>query len=136
MKIFIVCSKAFYSRVAEAKEQLEQAGHDITLPNSFDNPGREDEYRSKGEKDHSAWKAEQLRLQESKIKANDAILVLNFKKHDQENYIGGSTFLEMFKAWELGKKIFLYNPIPTGMLKDEIIGFAPTLIDGDLSKVK
>ena len=31
--------------------------------------------------------------------------------------------------------IFLYNEIPEGMLKDEIIGFNPVLIEGDVKKV-
>jgi len=70
------------------------------------------------------------------IKANDAILVLNFEKNGQKNYIGGSVFLEMFKTFDLDKKIFLYNPIPESTLKDEIIGFGPVIINGDLTKIK
>lgn len=42
----------------------------------------------------------------------------------------------MFKAFELGKKIFLYNDIPDGMLRDEILGIEPILIRQDLSLVK
>lgn len=135
MKLFICCSKAFYSQIPPIKENLEKNGHIITLPNSYDNPGRENEMHERGAKEHSEWKASMIRLQAEKIKANDAILVLNFEKNGQANYIGGATFLEMFKAFELGKKIFLYNPIPVGMLKDEILGFNPILIDQDLSKI-
>lgn len=80
MKIFICCSKSFYHHVNNIKAALEKAGHDITLPNSFDNPGREDEMRTLGAHQHSAWKASMLRTQEEKIRANDAILVLNFEK--------------------------------------------------------
>jgi len=43
--------------------------------------------------------------------------------------------LEMFKAWELGKKIFLYNPIPNNMLKDEIQGINPIVINGNLEQI-
>jgi hypothetical protein len=135
MRIFICCSKAFYDKVAEIQSRLETAGHTITLPNSFDNPRREDEMRSLGAKDHSSWKAEMIRLQEQKIKDNDAILVLNFEKNGQPNYVGGATFLEMFKAFELGRKIFLYNDVPDGMLRDEILGFEPTFISQDLTLV-
>ena len=60
---------------------------------------------------------------------------LNFDKKEQKNYIGGSTFLEMFKAFELGKKIFLYNSIPEGMLKDEIIGFGVIPINRNLETI-
>lgn len=77
-----------------------------------------------------------LQTQAEKVARNDAVLVLNFEKAGQPNYIGGATFLEIFKAWELGKKIFLYNQIPEGMLRDELVGMGPTVINGDLSRIK
>lgn len=69
------------------------------------------------------------------IENNDAVLVLNLKKDGVENYIGGATFLEMYDAFRLNKKIFLWNDIPEGTLRDEIIGFNPVVINSDLSKV-
>lgn len=89
-----------------------------------------------GVKEHGEWKASMLRLQIKKIKNNDAILVLNFEKNGQQNYIGGATFLEMFKAFELGKKLFLYNHIPEGILRDEILAFDPVLINQDITLVR
>ena len=53
----------------------------------------------------------------------------------KKNYIGGATFLEIYDAFRLNKKIYLYNDIPEGMLYDEIQGFAPIIINGDLSKI-
>lgn len=135
MKIFIVSSKHLYHKVEEIKTELERRGHKITLPNSYDDPLMEEKVRAKGKEHHEQFKADMFRLQNKKIEDNDAILVLNFKKSEQDNYIGGSVFLEMFKAWELNKKIYLYNPIPTNMLKDEIEGFSPIIINGDLSKI-
>jgi hypothetical protein len=135
MKIFICCSKHFYSQIPPVKEALEKAGHEITLPNSYDNPGREDEMRNIGAQDHAKWKAEMLREQERKVKANDAVVVLNFDKNGLSNYIGGATFLEVFKAFEYGKKIFLYNPIPDNLLRDELLGMEPTILNGDLSLI-
>lgn len=136
MKIFICCSKTFYSHIPPIQKTLEDAGHIITLPNSYDHPSKESEMHAVGAKEHSEWKASMLRLQIEKIQNNDAILVLNFKKNDQENYIGGATFLEMFKAFELGKKLFLYNQIPDGILRDEILAFDPILIYQDLTLVR
>src|SRR4030042_1270133 len=135
MKIFICCSKAFYDRVPNIKSGLEAKGHKITLPNSFDDPLREEKMRRKGVGNHAKWKGEMIKEQGEKIRKNDAILVLNFKKNSQSNYIGGATFLEMFKAYELGKKIYLYNPIPDGMLRDEKLGLSPLVISGDLNKI-
>ena len=70
----------------------------------------------------------------------DAVLVLNLDKEKNgkllKNYIGGATFLEMYDAFRLGKKIYLYNDIPDGMLYDEIEGFGPIIINGDLDQIK
>lgn len=88
-----------------------------------------------GEKEHGAWKGSMLRLQLEKVAANDAILVLNMEKNGMKNYIGGATFIEIFKAFELGKKIFLYNPIPEGILRDELFGMEPVVINRDLGLI-
>lgn len=135
MKIFICCSKHFYNKVKEIKETLEQKGHQITLPNSYDNLSKEEEMKLLSSKQHAQWKEDMLKLQETKIKNNEAILVLNLEKNNQKNYIGGATFLEIFKAWELNKKIFLYNEIPDNILKDELLGFQPVIINQDLNKI-
>ena len=77
---------------------------------------------------------------EDTIREMDAVLVLNLDKEKagetKKNYIGGATFLEMYDAFRLGKKIFLYNDIPTGMLYDEIEGFNPIIINGNLELIK
>jgi hypothetical protein len=135
MKIFLICSKSFYSKIPEIRSVLESVGHEVTLPNCFDDPGTESRYRELGLVEHSKWKSSMIKHSESVIDKQDAVLVLNFEKHGIQNYIGGATFLEMYDAFRLGKKIFLYNDIPEGILKDEIIGFGPVLIGGDLSRV-
>lgn len=135
MKIFVCCSKHLYHQVPEIKEALEKRGHVITLPNSYDEPMKEEDMKKISKEEHSKWKGNMIKLQDAKVRANDAVLVLNFEKQGQQNYIGGATFLEMYKAWELGKKIFLYNSIPENILKDEICGFNPVILNGDLSKV-
>jgi len=136
MKIFICCSKHFYNKIPDIKRELEQFGHVVTLPNSYDNPLREEEIKEIGSQEHALWKANMIKQQDAKVRSNDAILVLNFEKNGIQNYIGGATFLEMFRAFDLGKSIFLYYPIPDGMLRDEILAFRPTVITGDLSLVK
>lgn len=136
MKIFIACSKHFYHKIPEIKNELESQGHQIHLPNSYDAPFKEEEMRKLGRQEHQKWKAEMLGRDKENIEPNDAVLVLNFEKHGQENYIGGATFLEIYKAWELNKKLYLYNPIPENMIKDELLGFNPTIINQDLSTIQ
>ena len=135
MKIMIICSKFFYDRVFEIKKELENYGHEITLPNCFEEPFKEERLKLLGKEEHSKWKQEMMRLHEPKIKANDAVLVLNFEKDNKQNYIGGATFMEIIKAWEFGKKIFLFNPIPENIFNDELIAMNPIVLNGDLSKI-
>ncbi len=132
MKIFIICSKAFYGEIPKIKGILEKAGHTVTLPNSYEDPFSEDKFRDRGEKIHAKWKKEMFLKSMDIIEQSDAVLVLNFEKNGIKNYIGGATFLEMYDAFRMGKKIFIYNQIPEGMLKDEIIGFNPKVLNSDL----
>lgn len=136
MKIFIICSKAFYKNIPPIKEKLEEMGHEITLPNSYYTPEAEAESWSLGEKEHAEFKARMFCKSKETIEKMDAVLTLNFEKHGQKNYIGGATFLELYEAFMANKKIYLYNDIPEGMLYDEIQGFGPTIIQGNLEMVK
>jgi len=136
MKIFICASKHLYHHIPEIKASLEEQGHVITLPNSYDNPGREEEKKLVSSEEHKIWKGEMLRLQKKKVADNDAILVLNMNKNGQENYIGGATFLEIYMAFELGKKVFLYNPTPDTSMKDELLAMVTLVINGDLNLVQ
>ncbi len=135
MKIFIICSKAFYDQIAPIRQALEEAGHTIELPNCFDDPDTEARYREMGDKEHAEWKASMIQHSEDVIKQTDAVLVLNFDKNGQANYIGGATFLEMYDAFRLKKTIYMYNDIPDGMLKDEIEGFGPIILHQNLDLI-
>ena len=136
MKILIICSKAFYGRIEPIKKKLEEMGHIIDLPNSYDNPGAEKEAWDLGNEAHFEFKKRMFKMSAERIATMDAVLTLNFDKNGKKNYIGGATFLELYEAFMKGKKIYMYNPIPEGMLYDEIAGFSPIVINGDLDLVK
>lgn len=135
MKIFLCASKRNYDKVAEVKVALEKMGHIVTPPNGYENPGEESRVKNLSEAEYKIWKAEMMRTDKKIISENDAILVLNFDKGEERNYIGGATFLEIYRAFEMNKKIFLYNPAPKNLLEDEIIGMGPTIINGELGMV-
>ena len=140
MKILIICSKRFYENIPNIKKKLEQKNIQVFLPNCYDDPKTEERMWNLGRERHQEFKAQMYKQSEEIIKNMDAVLVLNFDKITDEkiekNYIGGATFLEIYDAFRLNKKIYLYNDIPEGMLYDEIQGFAPIIINGDLSKIK
>ena len=81
-------------------------------------------------------KGEMFKRSRNRIKSIDAVLTLNFDKNGKKNYVGGSTFLKLYEAFMENKKIYLWNEIPEGILFDEISGFAPEIINGNLDLVK
>ena len=140
MKILIICSKKFYSKIEEIKKYLEKKNIEIFLPNCYDDPASEQKAWNLGKEEHQKFKAKMYKQSENTISNMDAVLVLNLDKEKDgvvfKNYIGGATFLEMYDAFRLGKKIYLYNDIPKGMLYDEIEGFNPIIINQELDKIK
>ena len=140
MKILVICSKKFYSKIEEVKQELEKRGNEIFLPNCYDDPTAEQKAWDLGPEEHQKFKARMYKQSEDTISKMDAVLVLNLDKEKDgkifKNYIGGATFLEIYNAFTSNKKIFLYNDIPDGMLYDEIEGFGPIVINGDLDLVK
>jgi len=136
MRLLIICSKAFYKDIEPIKGKLEQIGHTVELPNSYYEPDVEKKSWELGDKAHSEFKARMFKMSKERIATMDAVLTLNFDKNGKKNYIGGATFLELYEAFMQNKKIFLYNDIPEGMLFDEISGFSPIVINGDLEKVQ
>ncbi len=135
MKIFIACSKHFYDKIIPVKEFLEGQGHEVALPNSFDEPCAEERFRAMSVENHIEWKGMMMKRDEENIEPNDAVLVLNFEKRGIPNYIGGATFLEVYMAWKMGKKIFFYNDLPNCSFTDELMGINPVVINGDLELV-
>lgn len=136
MKILIICSKAFYKEIEPIKGKLEEMGHIVELPNSYDEPDAEEKSWNLGKKEHSEFKERMLKMSQERIATMDAVLTLNFDKHGKKNYIGGATFIELYEAFMKNKKIYLYNDIPEGIFYDEISGFLPIVINGDLNLVK
>ena len=136
MRIFIACSKHFYDRIVSIKEFLESVGHEVNLPNSFNEPFAEERFKAMSREEYVEWKASMMRKDRENIEPNDAVLVLNFEKRGIFNYIGGATFLEVYKAFELNKKIFFYNDLPRCSFTDELVGINPIVIKGDLNKIK
>lgn len=135
MKIYVRASKSSYGKVSGIKAEFEKLGHIVTPPNGFDTPTAESKYQAMTAQEYADWKTGMIRHDGEIVTSNDAVLVLNFDKNDVANSIGGAVFLEMFKAFDSGKKIFLYNPIPENILQDEIIGLQPIVINRDLSLI-
>ncbi len=136
MKLFVCTSKAFYGDIANTISELRSRGFELVLPNNYETPWVEQQMRDLGDQKHGEWKSDMLKLQAQKVATVDALLIMNFKKNECENYIGGAVLLEMYEAFRLKKPIYLWNPIPENMLKDEIKGMQPLVINQDISNIK
>src|SRR5574344_605846 len=140
MKLLIICSKNFYNKIPIIKDELEKNNIEVYLPNCYDDPTIEEKMWNLGKKEHQKFKSQMYKQSEETISKMDAVLVLNFDKEKDnntiKNYIGGATFLEIYDAFRFNKKIYLYNEIPEGILYDEIDGFSPIIINGDVSLIK
>ena len=140
MKILLICSKQFYNKIEGIKTTLEKNGNQVFLPNCYDAPETEQKMWDMGREEHCKFKAQMFRQSYETISNMDAVLVLNYDKQKNgetlKNYIGGATFLEMYEAFKLNKKIFMINEVPNNILADEIYGFNPIILNGDLSNIK
>jgi len=140
MKIMIICSTSFYDKVAPIMDILKKNGHIVVPPNCYDNPVTSEDNQKKSDEEYFAFFKEMYLESREKISEMDAVFVLNYTKVKNgvefENYIGASTFLEMYEAFMQDKKIFLMNDIPDSMLYDDLKGMNPIIINGDVELVK
>ena len=140
MKVMIACSTAFYDKIESIKQTLEQNNHQVITPNGYAEPGFDDDTNKMSGQEYSDFFKKCYYASKDKIDRADAILVLNYTKEKNgktlENYIGASTFLEMYVAFMNNKKIYTINGYPDNMLTDEIKGFSPIILNGDINQIK
>lgn len=139
-----ICSSAsFYSKVIALSYDLEKMGVNVILPKTaakMKAEGREnDEAKTDWSKTSVGYhgKAQLIREHFDEIARSDAILVTNYEKHGQANYIGPNVLMEMAIAFYLKKTIYILNGKPINSpLIDEILGLEPIFLDGDIDKLK
>jgi len=140
MKIVICGSNSFRKEMAEHKNKLSEFGHEGIIHPHYEEfaRGEKQEIWNDIMDNHAQAKRKYnyIKWYYDAIVNSDAILVLNFNKNGQENYIGGNALIEMGFAHVNDKKIFLMNPAPTDVsYADEINAMFDEVIDGDLKKI-
>ncbi len=142
MKILIICPTTFYNKIEQVKNELEDLGHTVMTPNCYDSPVTNEDNKKMSEQEYLDFFKLMYKESRDSISNVDAVLVLNFAKEkngiNYKNYVGASTFLEMYEAYMQSKNIFLYNDLPdnNNILLDEIKGFGPILIKRNLKNIK
>lgn len=143
MKIAISASLDFSYEIKKIADKLLEKNHKVIIPLTAEKILNDEltleeikKEKENGKISKRAIKYNVLKYYFKKIKESDSVLVLNLDKKGIKNYIGGSVLLEMGFAHILDKKIFLLNPIPDMIYKDEIITMQPVILFGDLNKIR
>lgn len=152
MKITICGSMAFYKDLEQVRDELEELGHEVKIPELTNeapeafggdkkiNFGQYVEDNGGMEAfppEHELWQLKRIAIQDhfDKIDWCDAILVTNYEKRGIAGYIGGNTLMEIGVAFYLKKPIYILNPISSELTyKQEILGMHPIMLDGDVQK--
>ena len=132
----IATSTAFYNKIDTISTYLKNNNYEIIYPNGYN-----EEYI---EEDTDLTKRYKAFYNESKdkISKTDELLILNFSKEKNgkvlKNYIGPSTFLEMYEAFMQDKKIYIYTNLPDEdfVLYDDIKAINPICLDECIERIK
>lgn len=137
MTIAVCGSLTFYKEIRQIQKKLELSGHRALVPKSI--RLMEEEGYKKPQTVAERLKAEKkyhfISEHFKKVEEADAILVVNPNNHGIAGYVGGNTFLEIGVAFYLGKKIYLFNPIPHMEYELELASMYPIVLNGDFSKI-
>jgi len=68
------------------------------------------------------------------LEKSDAVLVANYEKHGQKNYIGFNSIMEIGMAFNRNKKIFILFNIPKHC-KEELTAIGCKVLNGDIDKI-
>ena len=137
MKIYLAASKSFYDKFPEKKAKLEALHHEVILPSTAEDSEIEHRvWREGGHEAHVELLRKLFQDSEDRIKASDAIYLLNYEKHGVPGYVGGATLIELYIAYREHKKIFLEEDVEKGPMYDEIMGFDPVFVRGNLELIR
>ena len=136
MKTYVAASSSFWDKLPEVKEKLEKLGHEVKLPSSINDPEIEKKAWQMGKDEHTRLIRSLFDDSEKIIRDwCDAIYLMNWDKRGISGYVGGAALVELYIAYREHKKIFIENDVFPGLMYDEIMGFGPTFVHGDLSKI-
>ena len=133
-KIMIASSTAFYNEIDKISNFLKENNYEIIYPNGYNEDYEEYDDITKQYKLFYTMSKE-------KISKADELLVLNFTKTKNNktlnNYIGPSTFLEMYEAFMNNKKIYLYTNLPDKdhILYDDIKAMNPICLNKKIEEI-
>jgi hypothetical protein len=141
--IITICSSAnFYRQAVDIQTELTKAGFRIIIPATAERMKKSGDFDVAhyktwfGDTNDYHKKTALMQGHFDRVAEADAILVLNYEKHDIQNYIGGNVLMEMALAFYLKKPIYILNEIPEqSNFLEEIIGLNPIVLHGNIKKL-
>lgn len=130
--MYLAASSSFWDKLPEVKKKLEDLGHEVILPSAVEDPELEERTWKASDEAHVELIRELFEDSEERIGECDAFYLLNYDKHDISGYVGGAALIELYIAHRGHKKIFIENSVFPGPMYDEIMGFGPVFVHGDL----
>ncbi len=124
MKILLISGKKFHEKLPLIRFNIKN--HTAILPTS--EIGKVSNYLNK----RKLYFEKDIAL----LKEVDGLLVCNFKKGKQENYIGAYSLMIMSLSFFLEKKIYLLYDIPKNKYREEIESLNVISLKGDLKNLK
>jgi diphthamide synthase subunit DPH2 len=131
-RIVICGSMSSYSLFSHIRNFLSDEGFSVIIPDS------DEEILQKFPKinfDEHKRKASFNYLTKIKDPATRAILAVNPKKYEIDNYIGPNTFAEIAVAFAQKKKIYILYSYPA-MYEDELLAWNAVFLNGNLDQLK
>ncbi len=137
MKIGVVGSMQHTDKMLALCDELRKLGHEPFITKFAKSMAGKNDQDIEQLKLHQKNNLDAIREFWNLMQGADAILVANYDKNDEKNYIGGNTLMEIGFAHVLNQKIFLLNPVPDNpYYKTEIQAVKPIVVSGDLTKIQ
>lgn len=136
MKIGIIGSMQHTDKMLALYDDLKKIGHEPFLTKFAEAMIGKNDEEIEELKLHQKNNLDAIREFWNLMQGADAVLVANYDKRGEKNYIGGNTLMEIGFAHVLNQKVFLLNPVPDNpYYQTEIEAVKPIVINGDLSKI-
>ena len=113
----------FYKEFDSVKRELEKNKHQVIIPKSDEYYSKEKNIKLKAMQDFNEY-----------LEISEAILVANYEKNNQKNYIGFNSIMEIGMAFNRNKKVYILFDIPENC-KDELLAIGCKVLKGDLRKL-
>lgn len=138
MKIVIGGSMSFAKEQIKARDFLVGEGHEVVLTDNIEEYANSPSAKASFEEELKlSLDNDIMRAFFNHVAESDVFLVMNFPKKGIDGYLGASVLMELGLAYYLNKKIYLLQDIDKSQSYAlEIAIIQPTILNGDLSKIK